>query len=467
MKPGAQTALRTVTATLLLALGGGAYVADAQPQASPGTDPSAAAPDKEPWSLGAYGISGTLLYKNYSQFQKGFNDSQNFVNQGILDVQWAHKWTSWWSHKIVGEVREDDDHLVNGQSFQIPETSPQRSIFDVKEAVTTFRVGPVDLMFGKQFFAWGTADGFNPIDLINPYDYLDVIDNEKLAVFTAAGRLTLGASSLTFVVIPVFTPSRTPLDTSRWVPPPPSNAPPAVIDGRELPSRDLSNIQYATRLKTTIRGWDLAVSYFDGFDSTPVIKQGTAPVAPGLSISRFTPVYTRLNVPGFDFSTTWRKFEFHGEAAFRLVASNGRQDQMQGVWGLNYTWDTFELSWLEQILFIVEYAKTVNLSSGSGSNILGNSSLIASGLAFRNQAFTDSAWGRAIFRFTDKTQLNLSSAIDFSGPTNGYAQLKATHKLTDALQAEAGLDFFMGGTNTFWGRWRENDRFFFFMKYFF
>ena len=467
MSPHARATLRTVTATLLLTLGGGAGGAGAQPQPSRATDQTAVSPDTEAGSLGAYGISGTLTYKNYSQFFRGANDNQNFVNQGILDVQWARRWTPWWSHKLVGEVRGDDDHLVNGLHFQIPETSPQRSILDLKEAVTTFHAGPVDLFFGKQFFAWGTADAFNPIDLINPYDYLDVIDNEKLGVYAAAARWTMGATSLTFAVIPVFTPSRTPLPTSRWVPPPSSSAPPSVVDNRELPATDLDNVQYATRLRTTIRGWDLSVSYFDGFDSTPVIKQSAVTIAPGGVIPRFTPVFTRLHVPGFDFSTTWRKFEFHGETAFRLVARNGRQDQMQGVFGLNYTWDTFELTWLEQILFIVEYAKTVDLSSGRGSSIVGNSALIASGLAFRNQAYRDALWGRAILRFTDKTQLNVSTALDFSGPPNSYAQLKLTHKLTDALQAEAGLDLFMGGINTFWGRWRDNDRFFFFMKYLF
>ena len=50
---------------------------------------------------------------------------------------------------------------------------------------------------------------------MNPYDFLDVVDNEKLAVFAAVARVTAGASSITGVLIPAFTPSRLPLAPTR------------------------------------------------------------------------------------------------------------------------------------------------------------------------------------------------------------------------------------------------------------
>jgi len=32
--------------------------------------------------------------------------------------------------------------------------------------------------------------------------------------------------------------------------------------------------------------------------------------------------------------------------------------------------------------------------------------------------------------------------------------------VTDALLLEGGVDLFIGRTDTIWGRWRDNDRFF-------
>jgi hypothetical protein len=47
-------------------------------------------------------------------------------------------------------------------------------------------------------------------------------------------------------------------------------------------------------------------------------------------------------------------------------------------------------------------------------------------------------------------------------------QVKLTHRLFDALHAEGGVDLFSGERGkSFWGQWKDNDRFFFSLKYFF
>ena len=79
---------------------------------------------------------------------------------------------------------------TRGLHLQIPETSRHRSYLGLKEATISGRQGPVEVTLGKQVYAWGTADAFNPTDNINPYDYLDVLDNEKLGVWSASARLT-------------------------------------------------------------------------------------------------------------------------------------------------------------------------------------------------------------------------------------------------------------------------------------
>jgi hypothetical protein len=59
-------------------------------------------------------------------------------------------------------------------------------VLDVKEAVLTFRPQAVEISLGKQIFAWGTADAFNPTDNLNPWDAMDPIDNEKMGVYSSA-----------------------------------------------------------------------------------------------------------------------------------------------------------------------------------------------------------------------------------------------------------------------------------------
>jgi hypothetical protein len=253
---------------------------------------------------------------------------------------------------------------------------------------------------------------------------------------------------------------------SRWTPPVPEGFREFLFD-RELPSRDFENVQYAARVRTTFKGWDVSASYYEGFEHTPAIKRVFAHSNFFISIPFFIPVFTRIRVPGFDFSTTYRKFEFHGEGAFRFVERDGRDDRFQWIVGLNYTWDELELGWLEQILLILEYAREEINTSRPNSPILERVGFSGFEIFLLKDAFRDALAGRIQFKFNEETQFKLSGTIDFSRTPSYYLQLKLEHKVTDAFHIETGLDFFGGNLDTFWGRWRDNDRFFLFLKYFF
>ena len=441
-----------VVAGLVVAMATSAPTGAAQSGAPPPGAEQAA-----PAGLAALGLKGFLLFKNFSHFRETPTDKGNFREEGLLQLEWARRPAPWADLRLVGEARVDDDGFARGVTFQIPETSERRSVLSIREAVARLGQGPVEVFVGKQLFAWGTADAYNPTDLLNPYDYLDVLDTEKRGVGSVAARAPVGATSLTFVVVPFFTPSRTPLAGGRWNPPPP---PGVIVDDREVPGRDVDNVQYAARLRTTVRGVDLSVSYYDGFDDLPEIRLRGEPVAPGIVLPRVTPVFTRIKVPGVDVSTTIGPFELHAEGAFRLVESNGRADRFQGIAGINYTWDDTGLRWLQQVIVILEYARETVLATRRHSGIIDEPGI-------GPHAFRDAPVGRVTLKFTEETQVKLTALLDLARAPSHYAQAKVVHKVTDALHVESGLDFMAGGRDTFWGRFRDNDRFFFSAKYFF
>jgi hypothetical protein len=276
-RPGYASAVtrRVVVAAVIVTVLAGAAPA-------PGQTPS----EPPPLTLASLGIKGYLIFKNFSHFHEAPQDNRHFREEGILQLEWARKLAPWGDAKLVGEARGDDDGFAQGVNFQIPEATQHRSILNLKEAVLTLKENPVEVSFGKQIFAWGTADFYNPTDNLNPSDFLDPIDPEKLAVYSVASRLTAGPSSLVFVIVPVFTPSRSPFGLSRWTPVPES---PVIVDDRELPSRDVGNMQYAARARTTVAGWDVSLSYFDGFENNPLIRRVPHPFLP-----RFVPVFPRI-----------------------------------------------------------------------------------------------------------------------------------------------------------------------------
>jgi len=42
--------------------------------------------------------------------------------------------------------------------------------------------------------------------------------------------------------------------------------------------------EVATRLKATVRGWDASISYYDGYENTPVVRRRQVPVTPFFTV---------------------------------------------------------------------------------------------------------------------------------------------------------------------------------------
>ena len=187
----------------------------------------------------------------------------------------------------------------------------------------------------------------------------------------------------------------------------------------------------------------------------------------GVTLPRLTPVFARIKSPGFDFSTVYEKFELHGEGAFRLVESNGREDRFHWLAGSRYTWDELPMGWLEQVVLTVEYAREEVLASRAHSSIIEPGTLPFIGDLFSTRAFRNAVITRLLVKISEATQVHLNATVDIRASPNAYVQPKLTHKITDALHLEAALDLFAGSPETFWGRWRNNNRLFVSMKYFF
>jgi hypothetical protein len=412
------------------------------------------------------GVKGHLTYRGDAYFDTAPNDDQTLRHEGILQLEWERRVDPWGAFRLIGEGRADDAGDARGVHFRVPDTADRRSHLGVKEATASVRWDPVELTVGKQIFAWGTADAFNPTDNLNPYDYMEVLDNEKMGIYSVAGRLGFDPATLTVVAVPVFTPSRLPRRDSRWTPVPPAGVA-AVVDPREIPPADVDNVQYGARLKATLAGWDLSTSYYRGFEHTPAFRVGTAETAPGESVARFTPVFTAMDVAGFDVSTTLGGFEVHGEGAFKVVRRDGASDRFQGMAGFNYTWDGLGHRWLDEIVLVVEYGREIELRRRPEFAIADRGTAPLVGDLLANNAFENGLIGRVRLKLTEDTQARLTGVVDFDRALSGYARLEVAHRFTDAVQLETGLDVLAGPPTSFWGRWRDNDRLFVTLRYWF
>ena len=67
---------------------------------------------------------------------------------------------------------------------------------------------------------------------------------------------------------------------------------------------------------------------------------------------------------------------------------------------------------------------------------------------------------QALFRHSDRTQVQVRATANFTPTVNHFVELKINQKVTDFLHVDGGIDWFSGEADTFWGRWGRNDRVF-------
>ena len=83
--------------------------------------------------------------------------------------------------------------------------SPSESAFDIREAYFAYYPNWGEVKIGKQIHAWGAADGNNPTDNINAYDYYYLFDGgtgKKVGNFSFSSKLYYESFQLEGILTP-------------------------------------------------------------------------------------------------------------------------------------------------------------------------------------------------------------------------------------------------------------------------
>jgi hypothetical protein len=184
---------------------------------------------------------------------------------------------------------------------------------ELRELYGRFRLGPVDLMLGQQIVSWAVSDFASPMDLLNPYDYRRVVDQElpwsRLGTLMARGVVYAGPVQIEAAYLPLFTPARYdivggdwallgqefPLGAlvgqlrasdswrqlerfvAHWVPGWQDdladivNRPEYYADHTDVPDQDFTAPEAAARVKYTSAAIDLSAAYYYLWDDLPTL----------------------------------------------------------------------------------------------------------------------------------------------------------------------------------------------------
>jgi len=238
------------------------------------------------------------------------NDSGSAVDGMLLRYEPSWRPVSWLKLNASFDARVDThDEVDRSLRLDWRDRTVERSALSVRRLSAIVTKGKLTAEFGKQFIRWGKADILNPTDRFAPKDFLNVVDTEIFAVTAARLTYDTGTDSFDIVWQPLFTPGRTPLINQRWTVLPAGAAGVQFDDlGAQYPGRSA----FGARWNHTGSGYELSLSYYDGFNNLPLFNSAFAPPA-CVSIER---VYPPLRFYGADAAVPMRWFTFKTEEGY-------------------------------------------------------------------------------------------------------------------------------------------------------
>lgn len=229
---------------------------------------------------------------------------------------------------------------------------------NLDEAYTSIYLNTIDLTVGQQVINWGTADGINPTNNINPNSINSLTNGEGKPLLSAQATFYGSYFSITGVVIPDFVPQDL-IDFSTLVKvdDPAQMALFTELYGALVDQYDhldvnvpntLDSLEYALQGETRVGGYDLKLSYFYGWEDLPAITLKPS-YNPEIGQSILVPFaqFRRVNKLGLATAGSYETVGVWGEAAYimpeEMNLSGGsetlsmNESYLQAVVGSDYT----------------------------------------------------------------------------------------------------------------------------------
>ena len=266
------------------------------------------------------------------------------------------------AHLRMGYVMEDFDLFVNS-ALEHRWGKNQSSTFQLREAYATWFPSWGEVKFGKQIHVWGVADGNNPTDNLNPYDYYYMF---LQGVDRKIGSLSLSVISywnnwqFEGVIIPSHIANRLPFNEPEF----PFQMP---MEPNEYEKNE-NTLEYGFQLKTVVGETDIGISYFDGYDRSFSL----------LGIDTFNIVqlstkfgYRSTSVIGLNVVTFIKDFTLRVESA--LFSTKNDYDAK---------WYNYLEAKADYIQYVIQVEYRMENSKTIGAQLIGNSILKAAGNTF-------------------------------------------------------------------------------------
>jgi hypothetical protein len=241
------------------------------------------------------------------------NDSGRAVGESLIRYEAFYKLAP--GLKLSGGIDlRADTHLETERDLHVGwfDRERLRPAIALRRLSATYSRGKLTVEAGKQFVRWGKTDVLNPTDRFAPRDFVNVLDNDFLAI--TAARVTYGTQSDTIDLVfePRLTPSRVPLLDQRWAVLP--SGLPIADAAPEFPGGP----QFGARWNHIGSAAEYSFSFYNGYDHLPLYNVQLRLDPFGIEAQRF---YPHLRMYGADAAVPLPYVTLKAEAGYFTSAS--------------------------------------------------------------------------------------------------------------------------------------------------
>ncbi|MFN8239582.1 MAG: hypothetical protein U0X39_02380 [Bacteroidales bacterium] len=309
------------------------------------------------------GQSDSLLSKrSISGFTRaGFYSYLRNLNEGeVFNSAFSDLGLKFDSNPVHGIIFSSDVRIRYGTEF-----SEEVSRLDVKEAYAGYSGKRLSVTAGQMIVKWGRADFTNPTSRFNPMNYLSRSpDKEDMDLGNVLFRIRWFPSPI-FVLQSVISPYyRSSALFTNIIPVPDF----VKIINPESHFLGSNMISYGLKADFHLKGIDMGIMFFDGFDPLPGLAMtgfsadfsGSIPVIN--AEMTFTPFRTR--VTGFDFETSAGSLGIRGEAALSIpvLSANYHEyvplKEAKFVLGFDYSPGNWRFTWEYSGSLMLDYFRS-------------------------------------------------------------------------------------------------------------
>jgi len=408
---------------------------------------------------GIFRIRGQHFWQGPDRSQNPNVETESDFAEGLLELStWTG--TKRWRLSMSGWLEAGTHkHTWAGHSEWFQDRDRRRRYLELNEIYLRWYQEEYDLTIGKKVFKNGITPLYSPADRYSPKDYNDPLDTKELGIWQVQADYYYKNIVMTGAILPVYQASKNPHEDSRWIGSSVDFKFPGLLFRVEedIPRVAFSNISYFGRVKATAWGWDLFASAYHGLNPFYVLKveNEDAIVDDLIDPAMFqamgvTKDVVKVGNIAMGFSTTYNKWEFHGEGLYNYSYRSKDDNYLNYVGGITYNIDDMAKKiFMEQIEITVDYAGEWLMKKQSARGYISSSENSRFG---RNDLI-----GRMNVKVNEDLSFQVTSVFQL-GEEGRYTQCEGKYMLREGLFLIVGVEEFNGPNDSYFGRWDKNDR---------